>query len=191
MSAVASHLESVAALQVRRLGRRPYDEALARSLDTGKTYQIDLEVSSIICAFAADTKGRTGMTRRLAEFLTLGYGVARIWANPDLPADPALLHWAKLLEPLANELPKLVEAYLPAGASTVDDDTADPGWPFLPAAESTNEADPQPTTDEGEIVVGGRPDGAFGFEGRIAEVVVCDRALSAAEIADRVMAARR
>ena len=39
------------------------------------------------------------------------------------------------------------------------------------------------------IVVGGRPDKAFGFEGRIAEVAVYDRVLTAQEIAARVQAA--
>ncbi|MCE9565038.1 MAG: hypothetical protein K8U57_23655 [Planctomycetes bacterium] len=36
------------------------------------------------------------------------------------------------------------------------------------------------------IIVGGRPDKAFGFEGRIAEVAVFDRALTAEEVASRV-----
>jgi hypothetical protein len=36
------------------------------------------------------------------------------------------------------------------------------------------------------LVVGGRPDRTFGFEGRIAEVAVYDRALTAKEVADRV-----
>jgi hypothetical protein len=39
------------------------------------------------------------------------------------------------------------------------------------------------------LIVGGRPDKAFGFEGRIAEVAVYDRALTAKEIAARVKTA--
>ncbi|MBN9120516.1 MAG: hypothetical protein J0I06_15410 [Planctomycetes bacterium] len=39
------------------------------------------------------------------------------------------------------------------------------------------------------LIVGGRPDRAFGFEGRIAEVAVYDRALTAKEITARVTAA--
>lgn len=38
------------------------------------------------------------------------------------------------------------------------------------------------------FVVGGRPDKAFGFEGRVAEVAVYDRALTAKEVAARVKA---
>jgi hypothetical protein len=41
------------------------------------------------------------------------------------------------------------------------------------------------------LLVGGRPDGAFGFEGRIAEVALYDRALTADEVAARVKAAAR
>jgi hypothetical protein len=37
------------------------------------------------------------------------------------------------------------------------------------------------------IILGGRPDKAFGFEGRIAEVAVYDRALTAEEVVARVM----
>lgn len=39
------------------------------------------------------------------------------------------------------------------------------------------------------IVIGGRPDGVFGFEGRLAEVAVYDRPLTAGEVAARVRAA--
>jgi hypothetical protein len=45
-----------------------------------------------------------------------------------------------------------------------------------------------PAAKPGTIVVGGRPDKAFGFEGRIAEVAVYDRVLTAKEIAARVQA---
>jgi hypothetical protein len=41
------------------------------------------------------------------------------------------------------------------------------------------------------LVVGGRPDKTFGFEGRIAEVAVYDRALTAKEIATRVKVAEK
>jgi hypothetical protein len=39
------------------------------------------------------------------------------------------------------------------------------------------------------LVVGGRPDRSFGFEGRVAEVAVYDRVLTAEEVAARVKAA--
>ncbi|MBA4187060.1 MAG: hypothetical protein C0467_03490 [Planctomycetaceae bacterium] len=41
------------------------------------------------------------------------------------------------------------------------------------------------------VIVGGRPDKAFGFEGRIAEVAVYDRALTAEEVAARVKAVEK